>query len=282
VTPELPPIRTDIDAAKADLREFGLTRYRGAAATEEVDEARERLLSQAAGEVAHGCAFREWGNDFQPDDAGPNQRVLNLVNKGEAFRRLLLNPVALRLARHLLGRDIQLFSTTANIAVKGGARQPLHGDQLFAPVETPYPLLVNCVWMLDEFVEANGATRVVPGSHTAGRWPGPDESVEAPAATGERGVLMVFDGRLWHGAGGNITDAPRHALLTAYCRPFLRPQENSTLSVSPEVLAKCSPELLALLGLRSWASLGSVDGLDPGLARPATYSKELYPPETVA
>jgi ectoine hydroxylase-related dioxygenase (phytanoyl-CoA dioxygenase family) len=137
--------------------------------------------------------------------------------------------------------------------------------------------MANCLWMVGEFTDENGATHVVPGSHRAGRWPAYEEDVETVAGTGSVGTIMVWDGRLWHRTGVNRTNEPRLGVLCAYCRPFVRPQENSTLSVSPEVLEECSDELLTLLGFRSWQGLGSLDGPTYGVlqARPTGYTREL-------
>jgi len=203
--------------------------------------------------------------------------VWNLLNKGEVFRELVVNPIALELIRHVLGPDILLFSITANIARRGGTPQNLHGDQLFAPADLPYPLLANCLWMLDPFTADNGATRVVPNSHRIGRWPPPEEHIETVAATGAAGTLMVWDGRLWHGTGANVTNSPRHGVLSAYCRSFVRSQENHTVSIAPSVLERCSPALLELLGFSPWRGLGMIDG---GITkvrhgRPTHFSSEL-------
>ncbi len=275
----LPPLRDNLADAKRDLDAVGLTRIVGAVDEDQLDAVRARLDEQAAGEDAHGCAFREDGASFANSPGAPNQRVWNLVNKGEAFRRLLLNETALALVKHLLGDDILMFSMTANIANRGGAPQPLHGDQRFAPPDTPYPLIANCAWMLDPFTDENGATRVVPGTHRLGDWPEDGAEIETLPATGPAGGLMVWDGRLWHGTGANRTPKPRRGILAAYCKPFVRTQENSTVSVDPEVLAQASPELLTLLGFRTWQGLGMVDGArhDQLRTRPETFSGELRP-----
>ena len=277
MTIALPPIRSCLDDAKRDLDEIGMTRFGGAADEETLEAARRRLDDQAAGEDAHGSAFRDFGDKVVNIPGAPNQRVWNLINKGEVFRRMALNEAVQTLVKHLLGEDILLFSFTSNIANKGGLAQPLHGDQVFAPAETPYPLIANCAWMLDDYTEENGATRVVPDSHRTGRWPEPHEEVEVATAVGPAGTIMVWDGRLWHGTGVNRTDKPRRGLLAAYCKPFLRTQENSTISVDPAVLEQCSPEMLTLLGFRTWHGLGMVEGSRHGdlNRRPTVYSREL-------
>lgn len=136
----------------------------------------------------------------------------------------------------------------------------LHSDQGYVPLEIQIPLVANVMWMLDDFTDANGATRVVPGSHRAGWHPDPADPPATLAATGPAGSALVFDGRLWHGTGRNVTDQPRHGLLTYFSRPFIRPQENCTLSVADEVLESASPWLEELLGFRVWRTLGGVEG----------------------
>jgi ectoine hydroxylase-related dioxygenase (phytanoyl-CoA dioxygenase family) len=81
--------------------------------------------------------------------------------------------------------------------------------------------------------------------------------VVAPA-----GSAMVFDGRLWHQTGANVTKNERRpGILSYYCRPFMRQQENWFLSLKPEVLASAPPQLRQLLGYENYLSLGMVDGM---------------------
>ena len=83
----------------------------------------------------------------------------------------------------------------------------------------------------------------------------------------------MFDGRIWHGTGANRTDAKRHVLLSYYCRPFIRQQENPFLSMSPDVEAELDPQVRRLLGYKIWNTLGGVQGPNAGpdgfVSRPA-------------
>ena len=80
------------------------------------------------------------------------------------------------------------------------------------------PVMVNTVWLLDDFTPENGGTRIVPGSHKSGM-AGPPDGMEvkhvfqliAPA-----GSVLVFNGQCWHGGGTNQTDTNRHALFGHY------------------------------------------------------------------
>ncbi len=219
---------------------------------------------------------------------GVNQRVWMLVNKGRIFRQILSTASARAVVGHLLGNDYQLSSYSANIAKPGGVAMNLHTDQWWMPnpIEPgPSPLpagsitrqrtnlepeklpsmiapcvCVNIMWMLCDFSAENGGTRFVPGSHLRGRPPGEqDAEEETLAAEGPAGTAMVFDGRLWHGTGANCSDVNRYGLLTTFCGPQFRPQENFTIGTRPEVLAEASPDLLALLGFKIWSGYGRVE-----------------------
>jgi ectoine hydroxylase-related dioxygenase (phytanoyl-CoA dioxygenase family) len=74
--------------------------------------------------------------------------------------------------------------------------------------------------------------------------------------------MAVIDGRLHHATGLNRTsDQRRRGLYATYVMPFIRGQENWTVSLSPEVLER-HPELAALTGFEEWMTLGGVNGPD--------------------
>jgi ectoine hydroxylase-related dioxygenase (phytanoyl-CoA dioxygenase family) len=135
------------------------------------------------------------------------------------------------------------------------------------------------MWMLDDFTEEVGATRVVPGSHKVGH--GPDYSNGVPdsiAAEAPAGTALVFDGRLWHGTGANTTvDRRRYGILTYYCRPYVRQQQNFFLNLDPAVLAEATPTLRRLLGYESYAGLGAVNGLPDEYRQPGLRPTWLQP-----
>jgi ectoine hydroxylase-related dioxygenase (phytanoyl-CoA dioxygenase family) len=249
----LPALTTDLEQAKADLDTYGVARVADALTPEQVEALRTRLVEQAAAERAAGLAFLEYD--------GANQRVWNLPSKGKGFRDLLTAPVVRSLVRHVLQGDYCLSSHTANIAGPGGSAMVLHSDQGFSPRSIEMALTVNVMWMLVDFTEDNGATRVVPGSHLVAAEPPHDGSIATVAGVGPVGTALVFDGRIWHGTGANTTtDEQRYGVLTYFCRPWMRPQENYTLSTHPDVLADLDDEVRALLGFRVWRTLGGVQG----------------------
>jgi len=245
----------DLTQAKADLAELGYCLLQNVLPSEQVAAIRARVVDLAAAEVADGT-------DYVYEE-GCNQRVWTLLNKGDEFIDLALDPTITELMNELLGFGFLLSNIDANIAGPGGKPMFLHADQSFAPPPWPsWPMVANAMWMLDDFTAENGATRVRPGSHLKGEGPVPtlDDTLTTPV-TGPAGTVMVFDGRLWHQTGANVTAAERrHGILAYYCRPFMRQQENWFLSIDPAVLQR-RPELRALLGYDLYLSLGMVDGM---------------------
>jgi ectoine hydroxylase-related dioxygenase (phytanoyl-CoA dioxygenase family) len=222
----------------------------------ELSAARDALERAAAEDRATGVAAT-----YGPGDA--NHRVWALLNRGDEFVRMALDPVALRFAHAQLGPDVLLSNISANVTGPGGDREigRLHTDQGFFPEPWAPVVATNVAWFLDDFTEANGATLVVPGSHHVVGYPSHDLEPSAPARiTGPAGACAVVDGRLHHATGLNRTsDAKRRGIFALYIHPYLRTQENWTRSLRPEVLA-AHPELAAITGFEEWMTLGGVDG----------------------
>ena len=218
---------------------------------------------------------------FDPDAGGVNQRIWMLVNKGRLFVELLQHSQVREIVSNVLGKEYLLSSHSANIARPGGVAMRLHTDQWWMPPPTrpdrrclpagsinrtnfdvdkihgtviSPPVVVNLVWMLDSFSEENGGTRLVPGSHLLGRQP--DEDVVSVAATAPAGTVLLVDGRTWHGTGANTGNGERRAILTTFCAPQFRPQENYTVGTRSEVLMSVDDDLRMLLGFKIWNAYG--------------------------
>jgi hypothetical protein len=131
------------------------------------------------------------------------------------------------------------------------------------------PVVVNAMWMISDYTEENGATRLVPRSHLSGAQPAPSVPHRVPTvpALGRAGTVILWDGRTWHSAGANASDEPRFGITTYYCGPQFRSLQNHTLGTKPEVLREASPELLALLGFKPFGGYGHTGD------RETTYAK---------
>ena len=147
----------------------------------------------------------------------------------------------------------------------GGGEMVLHADQIFVPEPWPAePQGCNVSWCLDDFTEENGATRVVPGSHRRHTAPvASDQQTPTVPLVAPAGSIVVFESRLWHKTGNNVTKDQRRAGTFAwYTKPIYRQQENWFLSLDPRVKQFASEEMLILLGYKA-EGLGLVNGVSP-------------------
>jgi ectoine hydroxylase-related dioxygenase (phytanoyl-CoA dioxygenase family) len=193
------------------------------------------------------------GSEFRTEAHA--HRLANLVDKGEVFRRAIVLPPVLEYVRHVLGPDIKLSSLNARSAdPQSELGQPLHVDMAALPDERGF-WVCNTIWVLDDFTAENGATRMIPGSHTWGTRP--QDVLEDPQAPHPAEVLLVtpagslavMNAHLWHGGTANRSDAPRLAMHAFYCRRDKPQQQYQKQLLRPEVQASLTPELRDILAL---------------------------------
>jgi len=158
-----------------------------------------------------------------------------------------------------------LISSLSSIAIDPGEiAQPIHADDMVIPLGKPHaPIVCNSMWALTDFTEANGATRLVPGSHLQGNpeYGGVYETVPAEMP---KGSVLVWDGSLWHGGGANRTAERRTGVAMNYCAGFIRQQENQQLGLAPELVKAFPPRLQELVGYGVYQGLiGHIDKHSP-------------------
>ena len=191
------------------------------------------------------------------------RRVYGLFAKTRALDAMAIHPMVRDALDRVLG-PAQLSAPTAIEIGPGERAQPLHPDDAIYPIPRPHAeLVVNVMWPFDDFTEANGATRVVPGSH---RWieERPDPNTETVAVEMPAGSAMLYVGSLWHGGGANTTMQPRVGVVLHYAVSWIRPVENHVLAVPRDVVRKLPERLQELLGYNVYPPfLGYVDGRHP-------------------
>lgn len=192
-------------------------------------------------------------------------RVYNLLVHGKTFERVPVHPNVLPLAERVLDPGL-LVSSLSSIAIGADeAPQPLHADDQLIPLPKPHvPLVCNTIWAITDFTAANGATRVVPGSHRADRSPEPFPQDETVPAEMPAGSVLVYHGSLWHGGGANTTSERRVGLAMNYCAGWVRQQENQQLGIPREIASGFEPRLRELVGYGVYRHLiGHIDKRSP-------------------
>lgn len=182
--------------------------------------------------------------------------VFNLHNKHISWFALFEHPVILSILDSVLkdgsygnAEPYYLNNISARCPLKGHPGQQLHLDSNLPGIN--HTLVVNVLWMLDDFTLENGATRVVPHSHKTKHFAAdglthPDEI----RITGKKGGAIVFNANLWHGGAENFTDQTRWAVALGYARWFIKPSFDYMQNTPIEMFDKMTDKQKDLMGFR--------------------------------
>jgi phytanoyl-CoA dioxygenase PhyH len=232
---------------KDQLTRLGYLRVEGAVSP----ALRARVVDRL--EALYASEGERAGSEFKQEPGA--RRLANLVDKDPLFAECIAVPALLACVAHVIGARFKLSSLNARSAnPHNGLDQPLHADGGALP-DARGSWVCNALWMLDDVTPENGALRVIPGSHRAGRLPG--EALADAAAphpeqivlTARAGDVLVLDAHVWHGGLANRTDRPRRALHAYYCRWDKPQQQYQKALLRPESQARLTAEQRALLAL---------------------------------
>jgi hypothetical protein len=193
---------------RSALAEAGWLRIPGAADTRALDAMRaawERLLQDPG--------FVRRSNNEGPERLGDDP----------AFRPCFEHPYVMSAVAQMLDGDVNLIGFRGRDPRAGSGQQGFHVDSA-AAVPPDRQIMVNAFWLLDDMDEANGATRVVPGSHRLSRIPNKSlsqpearhpDALQIPARAGD---VIVFSAHLWHSGMRNRSGAPRRIAMAMFGR----------------------------------------------------------------
>lgn len=192
-------------------------------------------------------------------------RIYNLLVHGALFEGIPVAPSVLPIVDRVLDGQCLLSSLSSIDIRPGESAQPIHADDQVIPLPKPHPPTVcNTMWALTDFTEANGATRLVPGSHLADSSPEYGAHYDSVAGEMPAGSVLVWHGSLWHGGGANRSDTRRVGIASNFCAGYIRQQENQILGVPREIAAGFDRRLQRLCGYGTYNGLiGHVDKHDP-------------------
>jgi ectoine hydroxylase-related dioxygenase (phytanoyl-CoA dioxygenase family) len=192
-------------------------------------------------------------------------RIYNLLALGKLYEGIPVHTNVLPVVEGVLD-DGCLVSSLSSIAIDPGeSAQPIHADDQLIPLTKPHvPTVCNTMWALTDFTEANGATRIIPGSHRRDHSPDFGAPYDSIAAEMPAGSVLVWHGSLWHGGGANTTDERRVGIAMNYCAGWIRQQENQQLGIPRDVAAGFSRRLRELCGYGVYNGLiGHIDKHSP-------------------
>jgi len=170
-------------------------------------------------------------------------RLSDLVNKDPLFEVCFTHPRVLAAVHHVLRGEMKLFSLNSRAALPGHGHQGLHPDWYGAVAPGDHHVC-NTAWLLNDYTEENGPTRVVPGSHRSGKMPQDELSdlnlphPDEVKVTGPAGTVVVFNSHTWHSGTLNTSAEPRRALNSAFCRRDIPQQTDQRKYIRPETQAR--------------------------------------------
>jgi ectoine hydroxylase-related dioxygenase (phytanoyl-CoA dioxygenase family) len=230
-------------------------------------------MDRARAELAPYMAATQAGPD---DFSGHNtRRTGGLIARSPTCRELVMNEAVLATVKEVLSKatNFQLHLTQIIAIGPDQPAQTIHRDQWafdFFPFPSGYDVQCNTIWAMTDFTEANGATRVIPGSNQRADRLLFTEADTEPAEMA-KGSVLLYTGSLYHGGGANRSSEVRCGINITYAMAWLRQEENQYLSVPLEIARELPVDLLRLMGYARGAyALGYVDDLrDPiELVRP--------------
>jgi len=195
-------------------------------------------------------------------------RVYNLLVHGEIWQGVPLHDNVLPVVERVLDPGCLISSLSSINIGPGETAQPIHADDMLIPIPKPHPPTVcNSMWALTDFTEANGATRLIPGTHLYDHSPNYGQDYESIPAEMPKGSVLIWHGSLWHGGGANKTDERRIGIAMNYCAGYIRQQENQQLGVPPALVKTFPPRLQELVGYGIYNGLiGHIDKHTPAEA----------------
>jgi ectoine hydroxylase-related dioxygenase (phytanoyl-CoA dioxygenase family) len=245
----------ETDALLAALELDGYACIASALTPEQAKSARSRIdaLQPLHWDEVHGRG----GADRRLD------RYLNVFNRDPYWLQFLDRPGIIELGETALGSDCHIIGETAWRSHPGSAGEPLHVD--YAPLQwcgdaprrdIRMPIFILTVhYYLNDVTAELAPTRVVPGSHRAGRTPQADETAwhgrEAQPVLAAAGDALVFRSDLWHAGSDNLSASDtRYLLQVHYGRREMAQHFSPYLDwrFDPRVLAAASTRQRRLLG----------------------------------
>ena len=245
-----------MDIPRIDAATTSAPDLRGAV-TESLDRAGCVVVEHAAAPAAMDAIADELAVHARDGSLGASdfeghatRRTGAPLPRSATFRSIAMHPAVMAAGDHVLGHATTWrFSAAEYIEIgPGESAQRLHRDRWkYDMVEFGFEVEMNGMWAVTDFTEANGATRVVPGSHLLGPDDRPTAHDTVPAEM-SKGSLFLYTGSVHHGGGANTTDQWRRGLSLQHAVGWLTQSTNQFLECPPAQVRGWPDELLRFVG----------------------------------
>jgi ectoine hydroxylase len=188
--------------------------------------------------------------------------LLGFVGLDDEFVDLVDHEPALGLVVDVLGANIYLYHCHLDVhprlsgPVEPAWRWHQDGGRQNVELESPRPRLsLKVAYFLTDVLDPkHGPMWVIPGSHTHDRLERPANGSNRPPGAEpllvSAGTAVVFERRLWHARGDNVSGPTRKALFYGYSHRWIRPRDDLQ-GVDRPLLDRVDPVKRQLLGAGS-------------------------------
>jgi ectoine hydroxylase-related dioxygenase (phytanoyl-CoA dioxygenase family) len=189
----------------------------------------------------------------------------DIKTDGVALHVLLSNPIFINFLEDLQSKGffnflsesffksnciINSFSALDNLPNQPNFSAIVHRDLRF--YSGNFPIMLNCLLMVDDFTIENGGTYLLPYSHLEERKPSDEEFFQkAIQAVGQKGDMIIFNANVWHSSAPNITQSHRRAIPITVSRSFMKQLLDYPRAIGYDKMDSFSLELQQLLGYHS-------------------------------
>jgi ectoine hydroxylase-related dioxygenase (phytanoyl-CoA dioxygenase family) len=189
----------------------------------------------------------------------------DIQTNGVALHVLLSNPIFINFLEYLQNKKffeflsesffnskciINSFSALDNLPNQPNFSSIVHRDLRFYSGD--FPIMLNCLLMVDDFTIENGGTYLLPYSHLEKRKPSDEEFFQnAIQSVGKKGDMLIFNANVWHSSAPNITQGHRRAIPITVSKSFMKQLLDYPRAIGYDKIDSFNLELQQLLGYHS-------------------------------
>lgn len=142
------------------------------------------------------------------------------------------------------------FSALDNLPNQPNFSAIVHRDLRFYSGD--FPIMINCLIMVDDFTVENGGTYLLAKSHLEKRKPSDEEFfAKADQAIGKRGDILIFNANVWHSSAPNKTQKHRRAIPITISKSFMKQLLDYPRAIGYDKMDNFDYEFQQLLGYHS-------------------------------
>ena len=189
----------------------------------------------------------------------------DIKTEGVALHALLSDSLFIKILYHLLDFGLieeletkffksncilNSFSALNNIPNQPNFSSIVHRDLRFYSGE--FPMMLNCLIMVDDFTKENGGTYLLPKSHLIEKKPTDIEFFrDSIQAVGNGGDVLVFNANVWHASAPNTTNSDRRALPFTISKSFMKQLLDYPRALGYDKMNTFTEKMQQLLGYHS-------------------------------